>query len=236
MSDKTTRQPPMPPTAFPGFRPAATAFFKDLAANQDRAWFNDNKHIYETEVKAPMAALITDLAEELARRKIPLTGDPAKSIFRIHRDVCFTRDKAPYKTHAGAVLTRDGRKNNPGLLYIHLDPTGSFVAAGFYHADPPQLARIRDAIAYGAEDFLALEKHLHKNGLEFDRDESLARLPRGYDTFADSPTAYALKLRNLVVHRPIKATALRKPTLVTDIADFAATTLKLLEWGWDALE
>jgi uncharacterized protein (TIGR02453 family) len=220
---------------FTGFTPAATKFFSELAANQERTWFNDHKEVYEREVKAPMAALIDDLAAELARRAIPITGDAKRGLFRIHRDVRFSKDKAPYKTHAGAVLTRDGRKGTPGLLYIHLDPTGSFMAAGFYHADPSELTRLRDGIAYGAKEFLALEAHLKANGLEFSREESLARLPRGYDAFADSPVAWALKLRNFVVHRPIKPAALRKPALVGDIADFAATTLPLLEFGWDAL-
>ena len=222
--------------AFTGFTPAATQFFTDLAANQDRAWFTAHKSLYESAVKAPMAALIADLSGELARRGLPLTGDPVRGMFRIHRDVRFTHDKAPYKTHAGAVLTRDGRKDNPGLLYIHLDPTGSFIAAGFYHADPPQLARLREAIAWRADEFQVLEKHLHDNGLEFDRAESLARLPRGFDQHADSPIAYALKLRNLVVHRPLKPAALRKPALVGQIADFAATILPLLQFGWDVID
>ncbi len=220
---------------FQGFTPDATQFFTELAANQDRIWFNDNKARYERAVKAPMAALIEDVAEELARRSIPLTGDAKRGLFRIHRDVRFSKDKAPYKTHAGAVLTRDGRKNTPGLLYIHLDPTGSFAAAGFYHADPSQLSRLRDSIAYGAKEFLALETRLQSAGLEFSREESLTRLPRGYDIAAGTPVEWAVKLRNLVVHRPIADAALRSPALVGDIADFAAAIMPLLDYGWDAL-
>jgi uncharacterized protein (TIGR02453 family) len=222
--------------AFSGFSPAATRFFAELAANQDRAWFAAHREVHEAEVKAPMAALIAALVEELGRRKIPLTADPGRAMFRIHRDVRFSRDKAPYKTHAGAVLTRDGRKDNPGLLYIHLDPRGSFVAAGFYHAEPRLLARLREAIAWRADEFQALERHLHDNGLEFSRDESLARLPRGFDQHAASPVAHALKLRNLVVHRPLSPEALASPALVAAIADFAATTLPLLEFGWDSVD
>lgn len=221
---------------FTGFTPAATRFFAELAANQDRAWFNAHKDVYETAVKAPMAALVAALVEELGRRGIPLTADPARAMFRIHRDVRFSRDKAPYKTHAGAVLTRDGRKDNPGLLYLHLDPQGSFTAAGFYHAEPPMLARLREAIAWRADEFQALERHLHAAGLEISRDESLARLPRGFDQHAASPVAYALKLRNLVVQRPLPPETLAGPGLVGAIADFAATALPLLEFGWDAID
>ncbi len=190
----------------------------------------------ETAVKAPMAALVVDLAGELARRGIPLTGDPARAMFRIHRDVRFSRDKSPYKTHAGAVLTRDGRKDNPGLLYLHLDPQGSFVAAGFYHLDPAPLARLREAIAWRADEFQALEAQLHGAGLDFSRDEALARLPRGFDQHAASPVAHALKLRNLVVSRHLPPAALVEAGLVGTLADFAAATLPLLAFGWDAID
>ena len=220
---------------FGGFTPAATRFFTDLAANQERAWFEAHKAVYEREVKAPMGALIEDLAAELARRKVPLMGDPKRGLFRIHRDVRFSKDKTPYKTHAGAVLTRDGRKDTQGLLYIHLDPGGSFMAAGFYHADPGQLARMRDAIAYGPKEFLALEARLGASGLVFSREETLTRMPRGYDHAAGGPVEWAVKLRNLIVQRPIKPAALRKAGLVGDIADFAVDCVPLLDYGWDAL-
>lgn len=220
---------------FQGFTPDATRFFAELAENQERAWFEANKARYDREVKAPMGALVEDVAAELSRRALPLTGDAKRGLFRIHRDVRFSKDKVPYKTHAGAVLTRDGRKDTQGLLYIHLDPTGSFLAAGFYHPDPSQLSRLRDAIAYGPKEFLALEARLRGAGLELSRAESLIRLPRGYDVAAGGPVEWAVKLRNLVVHRPLAEAALRGPGLVGDIADFAADALPLLDYGWDAL-
>jgi uncharacterized protein (TIGR02453 family) len=224
---------PAPP--FTGFRPATLAFLRALAANQERAWFLANKDTYERDVRTPMAALVVDLAAELARRNLPLTGDPARSIFRVQRDVRFSRDKSPYKTHVGAVLTRDGRKNNPGLLYIHVDPAGSFMAAGFYHMEPEALDAVREAILTEPDDFLAVEAGLHAAGLEFSRDESLTRLPRGFEHAADHQAAYALKLRNYTVHRALPATALRRAALVRDLADFAATAMPLLQFGWRAI-
>lgn len=225
----------MPPTAFPGFTPDATRFFTELAANNERAWFEANKARYETAVKAPMSALVDALAEECARRGLPLTGDAKRGLFRIHRDVRFSKDKSPYKTNAGAVLTRDGRKGTPGLLYIHLDPEGCFMAAGFYHAEPDQLARLRDAIAYNPADFTALLDRLAAHKLALGDGEPLSRLPRGYEFAAGTPVEAAVKMRNLIVRRPIKPADLKKPALVGAIADFAAQALPLLEFGWEAL-
>lgn len=143
---------------FAGFGPKALQFFDELALNQDRQWFQQHNAVYEAEVLQPMAALVTALAGELARRGIPLTGDPKRSLFRIHRDVRFSHDKSPYKTHGGAVLTRDGTKTCQGLLYVHISPEGSFTAAGFYHPDAGQLAALRQAIATSPEQFQEVER------------------------------------------------------------------------------
>jgi uncharacterized protein (TIGR02453 family) len=152
-----------------------------------------------------MAELVTALAAELSQRGVPLTADPKRSIFRIHRDVRFSSDKSPYKTHAGAVLTRDGTKNSQGLLYVHVASQGAFTAAGFYHPDPDQLAALRREIAAAPERFEALERALKKARLELGRDEPLKRLPRGFDNAPPGPTAESLKLSVRPVNRISKA-------------------------------
>ncbi len=93
-----------------------------------------------------MVALIDDLTAAFAARRIPLRGDGKRSIFRLNRDVRFSKDKSPYKTHAGAVMTRSGSKKDNGLLYIHIDPTGCFAAAGFYQPEARGLAALRKAM------------------------------------------------------------------------------------------
>ena len=163
----------------PGSAPETLQFFHELAKNNDREWFEQHKAVYENEVKQPMAALITALAEELARRGLPLTGDPKRSMFRIHRDVRFSNDKSPYKTQAGAVLSRDGTKDFQGLLYIHISPEGSFTASGFYHPDAGQLER-----CCGGQSRLLRNDSRKSNGrsqevrLSRGRSEALQRLPR----------------------------------------------------------
>src|SRR6516165_6113129 len=129
------------PAPFSGFRPAALAFFRELRDNNDPAWFKPHKAVYETEVLAPFRELIAAVGEALGKAGLPLVGDPARGIFRIYRDVRFSPDKRLYKTHAGAVLTRSGGRRDPGLLYLHVAPGESMVAAGFWHPDPQLLTR-----------------------------------------------------------------------------------------------
>jgi uncharacterized protein (TIGR02453 family) len=224
------------PQPFRGFGPKALRFFDNLGSNNDREWFQQHRSEYENEVQRPLAELVTALAAELSQRGVPLTGDPKRSIFRIHRDVRFSNDKSPYKTHAGAVLTRDGTKNSQGLLYIHVASQGSFTAAGFYHPDPDQLAALRREIAAAPERFEALERALKKARLEVGRDEALTRLPRGFDHVPPGPTAETLKLKSFVVHRPLSEESLSRPRLIKEIADFAEEALPLLNFGWAALD
>ena len=221
--------------SFTGFGPKALQFFHELAMNQDRQWFEQNKQVYENEVLRPMSALVVSLAEELARRGIPLTGDPKRSMFRIHRDVRFSHDKSPYKTHAGAVLTRDGTKKCQGLLYVHVSPEGSFTAAGFYHPEQEHLAALRRGIAASPDRFQDLERMLKKSRLVLGRDEALQRLPRGFEDVPAGSAAEALKLKSFVVHRDLSEDALGRPRLVKQVADFAEAALPLLNFGWEAL-
>jgi uncharacterized protein (TIGR02453 family) len=221
---------------FAGFGPGALPFFASLAANQNREWFAANRHIYENEVRAPLAALVDALSFAFAAHDIPLTGDPKRALFRIHRDVRFSKDKSPYKTNAGAVITRDGAKESPGLLYVQVGGTGSFTGVGFYGLEPRDLAVIRHAIADAPERWLALRSGLNEAGLDLSMGYAMTRLPKGFEDHAGSPLAEALKLRNYIVSRPIAADRLQDPDLVHDIVDFTAAGLPLLQFGWSALD
>jgi len=237
MPAKTSAATPVPAAPpFPGFRPAALAFFRDLTVSNDKAWFQGNKPTYEAEVVRPMALLVPAVAAELARRRVPLTGDVKKSVFRINRDVRFSNNKSPYKTHAGAVWSRDGVKMSPGVLYFHFDPEGSFVAAGFYVPEPALLARLRDAQVRRTDEFLAAVASLHGRGLTLSREDALKRTPRGFEGHADGPLAEHLKLKSLIVSRPLAVKDVRGPALVAKLTDFAADALPLLTFGWAALD
>jgi uncharacterized protein (TIGR02453 family) len=107
--------------AFPGFSPEAVQFLRDLAAHNDRAWFQPRKGDYERLLKEPMAELCVVLSEEFARRDLPLEADPVRSPFRIYRDVRFSKDKSPYKTYVSASFPWIGAAVSAEPLY---DPAG----------------------------------------------------------------------------------------------------------------
>jgi len=109
---------------FPGFAAVDLAFLTGLAVNNDREWFAAHRAPFDEGLKPTLVALILDLNEALEARGLPLAGHPKNTVFRIHRDVRFSKDKKPYKTHVSATLTRDGQKISPGMLYVHIEPQG----------------------------------------------------------------------------------------------------------------
>ena len=220
---------------FGGFGRELFAFFDDLAENQSREWFQANKPRYEAGVLAPFRSLIEALNEEFAAREIPLEGDPKRSIMRINRDVRFTPDKRPYKTNASAMMTRQAGTKSPGMLYIHLSPKESFIAAGFHAMEKPDLDAMRSAIADDQSEWLRRQRDLEKSGHPIDRDDSLKRLPRGFDPEQVLPVADALKLRSFFVKRTLTREEVETDALVDLIASFAESSLSLLLFGWAAI-
>ncbi len=220
---------------FSGFGPQALPFFKALAFHQSKDWFASNRSAYEDEVKTPLGDLIDALAAEFAAAKIPLKGDRKSSLFRLHRDVRFAKDKSPYKTHAGAVMTRSGAKSDPGLLYIHIAPEGCFAAAGFYQAEPAALNNLRRAIIRKPKAWTQMLAKLAKAKLALSDDQRMLRLPKGFEGVEPVALAEAVKNRSFIVTRPIAPKSLKSASLVAEIKSFAAEALPLLEWGWDAI-
>jgi uncharacterized protein (TIGR02453 family) len=220
---------------FQGFGPKALPFFKALAFHQTKEWFEDNRETYESAVKAPMGDLVEDAAARLAEARIPIKGDRKSSLFRLHRDVRFSKNKDPYKTHAGLLMTRSGSKNDSGLVYFHLSPEGCFFAAGFHMPDPEQLSRLRAAAARAPKAFKQMTAKLATAGLALSGEDALKRPPRPFETIDDPEIAQAIRLKSMVCERRVSDVTVAKPTLVDDFCAFASDSLPLLKWGWDAL-
>ncbi|HVY14346.1 MAG TPA: TIGR02453 family protein [Rhodopila sp.] len=221
---------------FEGFPDEAFAFLRHLAAEQNKPWFEANKGVYDDAVRWPLTALIADLTSEFTRLGIPLQGDPRRSVFRIHRDVRFARDKAPYKTNAGAVLTGDGGMGSPGLLYIHIQPGRCFTACGFYRPDIEPLQLIRDTTVARPQAYRKLLRTLSDRGLHLAVDEdALKRTPRGFDSVTDADLADAVRRRSFIVREELARQEVASAALVRRLTDFAQRALPLLSFGWKAL-
>jgi uncharacterized protein (TIGR02453 family) len=222
--------------AFTGFHPAAFDFFRGLARHNDPLWFKPRKAIYDIEVLVPFRALIVALGAALEVVGIPLVGDPARGIFRLYRDVRFSADKRLYKTHAGAVLTRSGRKGDPGLLYVHVEPGESMIGVGFWHPEPDLLTRLRRAIVDEPEEFLAVVAQLDARGCKVATDAQVARLPRGFEAAKGTPVANYVCWKTFIAEAALSDEEMQSASLVGRIVDFASAARPLLDWGWAAAD
>jgi len=217
---------------FQAFGAKALPFFKALAFHQNKQWYDENRSLYEEHVRAPLSALLRDVAAQLARKKINLSGDPKKVIFRLNRDVRFSNDKSPYKTHAGAALYRNGdKKDGNGLVYIHISPQECFLAAGFYHPEPAYLKAIRQSIIGRPERYRALVKTLARKKLALSQEDALTRLPRDFKDVEEPDLIEALKLKSFIIRAPLAKAELKSPDLVKRVVDFALAAEPLIVWG-----
>ena len=167
------------------------AFLRDLARNNDRTWFADNKTRYEESVKEPFLQFISDVGPELRKVSKNLVADPRPvggSMFRIYRDVRFSKDKSPYKTHVGAHFEFGGKGVHGPGYYLHLEPASCFVAGGMWMPEPSDLQKIRERISAKSADW-------KKAGAKLDHPEdALKRAPRGFDP--DDPMIEDIKRKS----------------------------------------
>lgn len=176
------------PAGFTGFPPTAFEFYEDLEQDNSKTFWQAHKQQYDDAVRAPMTALMETLAEEFGAAKI----------FRPYRDVRFSHDKTPYKTHQGAYV-----KTAPGAgWYAEIGAPCFRTGGGFYRADAAGLKRVRNQIA-GAkgEAFADLVERLQREGWEL-RGEQLKTAPRGFE--ADHPRIDLLRHKSLSLTRPIE--------------------------------
>lgn len=177
-------------------------FLKGLAKNNDREWFNKHKADFET-AQTHFLELVGGLIFALSENDESLTTiDPKSCLFRIYRDVRFSKDKSPYKNHLGAYICAGGRKSNtlPGY-YIHVEPGGQSVfGAGFYMPEKELLDRFRHDLDNPKSRIAARlrDKAFRKMFPDTVDEDAAKKVPRGFA--ADHPNAEFLKLKHFVVH------------------------------------
>lgn len=222
-------------TEFSGFNSRAFKFLEDLTNNQNRVWFAEHRSEYEDFVREPMKRFTEALSENLAKKEIPLWGDPKRSLFRINRDARFSKAKHPYNMHASGLFTRTGDKHSSGVLYFRLDPLGSRCAAGYLQPEAHILKKLRQGILDNPKAWAALEKSLKRKGYELDYSHTLARIPRGFNDVPKEVEG-AIKLKGWIIRKQLPRAVICSKELVKEVAGFAKDMLPLLSFGWHALE
>jgi len=230
-------QPSAEPAPFNGYEPAALQFLADLAANNDRSWFQARKADYERLIKAPTESLCVALAERFDQRRLPLVADPARSPFRIYRDVRFSKDKSPYKTHQGAdfpwvdSIADELRPRGAVGGYFHLEPGNIFVGGGMWHPERERLAAFREMLDRDPSAvFRAIEDERFASVFGSVTGDSLTRNPKGFP--ADHPYGHLLRLKDVVFSRRLSdrdAVSPKLPDIIAHDLDAARPVLLLLD-------
>ena len=185
---------------FQGFPKECIAFLKQLKRNNNREWFEKHREEFERNAKIPMLSFIAALHPYFARFAPEFDLNPKRSIFRIYRDIRFSSDKTPYKTHIAAHFVLRGMPK--GFIgsgyYIQIEPGEFFVGGGIYLPDSDQLKKIRKAIAMRDEEFLSIveNRRFKKRFAPFNWSK-LERVPKGYDE--NQPMADWLKFKQFFV-------------------------------------
>ena len=218
---------------FPSFRQEAFDFLKQLAANNNREWFKERKSIYDDEIVFPMRCLLAEASREAIGRNLNLMGNPKKGMFRIYRDTRFSKNKDPYKTSCGAVISRDGTTKSYGGVYIHLQPGNCFLAAGFWHPETAFLRSWRAHMAENPEHFMDMVHALDEAGLSIQSDESLKRMPRGYEDHADTELETYFKYKSFTTSRTFDDTDFQSRALIDHVVAMMQHTHPMLEYGWE---
>jgi uncharacterized protein (TIGR02453 family) len=211
-------------------------FLKDLAKHNDREWFEKNKPRY-LEAKQTFETFIEAMIGELSKFDKHMTGlEARKLIFRIYRDVRFSKDKRPYKTNMGAGFSSNGKLVQEPGYYIHLEPGNkSFVAGGMYMPDAANLVKIRQEIDYNTDYLIKIVngKKFKTLFTGFDEFDKLKTAPKGYPK--DHPHIEWLKLKSYIVSRSFSDKEVVDKKFVKVIADSCKTMKPLNDFILEAL-
>ena len=209
---------------------ALIAYLQGLRENNNKAWFVMNKPAYDI-LRAEFIALVAEVIAALSKSDPRIAGvDPKKALFRIYRDIRFSHDKTPYKTHFSASIADGSGKHSGPMYYLQIDADGRLhLGAGCYLPPRDVLARLR---AHVVADHRGLARVLKNKRFvatfgALDQDDKLARLPKGFD--ADMPDieriGELLRLKSFVVTNDLDLKAPANAKAARDLPQTIATTL-----------
>jgi uncharacterized protein (TIGR02453 family) len=216
--------------------PELFGFLSELAENNDRAWFEAHRSRYEEAVREPLRAFIRDIDAPLEQISPHVVADDRKSggsLFRIHRDVRFSKDKSPYKTWAAVQFRHEAGKDAhaPGF-YLHLQPGNVMMGAGVWHPAREALEGIRDAISERPDEWFEARDELLAAGFEFE-GESLKRPPRGYAV--DHPAVDDLRRKDFIAVHHMSEEAACAPDFVNAYAGLCSAAAPLMRFLTSAI-
>jgi len=220
------------------FNSASLTFLKGLKRHNEKSWFEAHREDWQLAIHQPMVGLVEEMDLRFARFAPEIAGDPRRSIFRIHRDIRFSKDKSPYKTHAacwffhGAGSSKVGREAHGGGagFYFHLEPGASQLGAGCWMPPQPALRRFREAIARDVKGFerVVLAPALGRRMGGLDADSMLKRVPRGYDE--QQPGARWLRYNSFTMGRGLTDAQVTSARLTTTLESDFKLLLPLVRW------
>jgi len=214
-------------------------FLKDLKANNVKEWFDAHRTIYDG-ARADFTNLVATVIEQYGKQDEAIASLQAKDcLFRINRDVRFSKNKAPYKTNFGASIARGGKKSIYAGYYIHIEPGNeSFAGGGLWMPEAEELKKVRQEIDYNITAFEPLVtapafKAMY-GGLYTGEDSKLSRPPKGYDD--TNPAIEYLKLKSFIALHPLKDTELTDKGLLSTILQAFSALHPLVDFLNTAIE
>lgn len=208
-------------------------FLKELKKNNNKPWFDEHRRDYEA-AKADFVSFIQAVIDKHSKNDAAIKNITAKDcLFRINRDIRFSKNKSPYKTNFGASINKGGRKAmNSAGYYFHLEPGGSFTGGGIYMPMPEELKKVRQEIDYnfsGLKKIINTKKFKSVYGnLDRSAEYLLSRVPKGYEP--DNPAADYLKLKSYICTITIPDSMLSSNTLLKKTTDAFEALQPLIEF------
>ena len=215
---------------------ATLKFLKDLKKNNNKPWFDEHRKQYE-QAKEDVVVLTEQLIKAITVFDLPIGHLKAKEcMFRINRDVRFSKNKQPYKNNIAAYFNRNGKQGNGSGYYLHIEPGQSFAAGGIWMPEPKDLAKIRQEIDYSFDDWKKIMSNaaFKKTFTEGITGESLIRPPKGYDE--NNPAIEFLKHKSFIVTKPFTDAELQSKTFVKEVANTFKTMKPLIDFLNAAVE
>lgn len=217
--------------------PATLKFLNSLKKNNNRHWFEENRKQYDI-IRVGFLEMVGGLIKHISKFEPQIGNQTAKDcVFRINRDVRFSKDKSPYKGNFSCYFNKAGKKSNGAGYYLHLEPGKSFAGGGIWMPEAAVLAKIRQEIDYNFKDFKKLTGNsLFKKtfGPGVRSDESLIRPPKGYDEL--NPAIEFLKMKSFIVSRPFTDADVQSKNFVSDVAKTFAVMKPFIDYLNTAIE